>query len=142
MKQFSFNNNEITAGIKFTKTINENLGSILRSENVDIKHISFIYCTDDFLSALNMKYLKHDTLTDVLTFTLSTINAPLEAEIYISVERVRENATIFKTDYQRELLRVMIHGILHLCGYNDTTLGEQDIIRKRENYYLDSFGFT
>jgi probable rRNA maturation factor len=88
------------------------------------------------LLTLNRQYLNHDTLTDILTFTLSGTASSIVAEIYISVERVRENAVSLKTDYQQELLRVMIHGILHLCGYSDHTPKQKTLMRKKENHYL------
>lgn len=89
---------------------------------------------------LNKKYLNHDTLTDILTFTLSGVSLPIISEIYISVERVKENAQIHKVDFLHELYRVMIHGILHLCGYNDHTVEEQQEIRNKENFYLIQTG--
>lgn len=115
---------------------------MLKSEEVSIKRISFIFCTDDYLLTLNQEYLKHNTLTDVITFTLSATNAPIESEIYISVERVYENAKAYKIDYQQELFRVMIHGILHLCGYKDKTATQKTVMREKENFYLESFDFT
>jgi len=86
--------------------------------------------------ALNKKYLGHDFLTDVLTFRLSDPGLPVVSEIYISVERVRENALSLKTIYGQELFRVMIHGILHLCGYKDDTIKQSKLIQKKEDYYL------
>lgn len=92
--------------------------------------------------ALNQQYLNHDTLTDVLTFTLSDTGSPVIAEIYISIERVHENAALLKTTYSQELFRVMIHGILHLCGYLDHTLKQKTLIRKKEDHYLALLGST
>lgn len=101
-----------------------------------------MFCTDDYLLSLNQQFLDHNTLTDILTFTLSESGAPVESEIYISIERVRENAASFNTVYRQEFLRVIIHGILHLCGYSDHTKEEKASIRKKENYYLDKLGST
>jgi len=78
-------------------------------------------------------------LTDVITFPLSEVDAPVIAEIYISIDRIKENAKKFNTQYQTELLRVMIHGALHLCGYGDKKASEKSKMRKQENYYLEKF---
>ena len=112
------------------------LATVFAREQVSFKSVLFVFSTDEFLLKLNKEYLKHDTLTDILTFTLSGVSLPMVAEIYISVERVKENAEILKVDFLNELYRVMIHGILHLCGYNDHTTGEKQKMRKKENFYL------
>ena len=110
--------------------------SILIQEKVIFKSISYIFCTDEFLLKLNQQYLNHDTLTDILTFTLSNTPRPLVAEIYISIERVRENAQNLSIPFLQELYRVMIHGILHLCGYSDHSDSEKIIMRQKEDSYL------
>jgi rRNA maturation RNase YbeY len=86
-----------------------------------------------------MEYLHHDTLTDILTFTLSETSLPIISEIYISVERVKENSRILKTNYEEELHRVIIHGILHLCGFSDHTPQLKEEMRNKENYYLNKY---
>jgi rRNA maturation RNase YbeY len=88
------------------------------------------------LLKLNQQYLNHDTLTDILTFTLSGSSLPIVSEIYISIERVKENAADLKINFLSELYRVIIHGILHLCGYSDTSKLEKSEMRKKEDYYL------
>ena len=105
-------------------------------EHIAFQSVSYIFCTDDFLLKLNQEYLKHDTLTDILTFTLSESSLPVVAEIYISVERVLENSSDLKVPFVTELNRVMIHGILHLCGYSDHTPQEKTTMREKEDYYL------
>jgi rRNA maturation RNase YbeY len=109
---------------------------VFAEEHVAFQSVSYIFCTDDFLLKLNQEYLKHDTLTDILTFTLSGSSLPVVSEIYISVERVLENSSDLKIPFTTELNRVMIHGILHLCGYNDHTPEEKKTMRKKEDYYL------
>ena len=136
-----FNNNRISPGIRFTKEFKSFLTSIFTNEHVEFERVSYIFCKDDYLLALNQKYLNHDTLTDILTFNLSE-SAAIESDIYISIERVKENALLLKTTYRKELFRVMIHGILHLCGYNDTTLKQKAEMRKKENFYLSLLSFT
>jgi rRNA maturation RNase YbeY len=88
---------------------------------------------------MNQQYLKHSTLTDVITFPFSTKDEPVSAEIYISIERIRENAKTYGIQYQNELLRVMIHGALHLCGYDDKKKSLQLQMRAKEDYYLNQF---
>jgi rRNA maturation RNase YbeY len=136
-----FHNNGISPGTRLSGETKQFLISIFKSEQVEFKKVSFIFCTDDFLLKLNQQYLNQDTFTDILTFTLSDSGAPIVAEIYISVERVRENAGTLQTGYHPELFRVMIHGILHLCGYSDHTSRQKALMRKKENYYLSILTF-
>lgn len=112
------------------------LSAVFAQEMVPFKSVSYIFCTDEYLLKLNQEYLKHDTLTDILTFSLSNTNLPIVAEIYISIERVKENAATLNTPFLEELYRVMIHGILHLCGYSDGNNEEKAQMREKENYYL------
>jgi probable rRNA maturation factor len=104
--------------------------------------VSYIFCTDNFLLELNQKFLGHNTLTDILTFVISEKKSPVIGEIYISIERVKENAFEINANFSKELVRVMIHGILHLCGYEDHSAQEKKIMRHREDYYLFKYGFT
>lgn len=95
--------------------------------------INYIFCDDEFLLSLNKKFLKHDTLTDIITFDYSQ---QVSSDIFIGIPRVKQNAKKFNASFEKELMRVMIHGILHLCGYNDKTKKEKVIIRKKEEEYL------
>ena len=108
--------------------------SVIRKEKRNSGEINFIFCNDAFLYALNKKFLKHTTLTDIITFQYPSKN--LSGEIFISIPRVKENAKKFKTDFENELCRVMIHGVLHLCGYNDKKRNERKKMRRKEDYYL------
>jgi rRNA maturation RNase YbeY len=112
------------------------IASILTQEKVSFKSISYIFCNDEFLLKLNQQYLNHDTLTDILTFTLSNSKMPLVSEIYISIERVKENAGNLDIPFLNELHRVMIHGVLHLCGYADHSDVEKLMMRQKEDFYL------
>ena len=109
---------------------------LFKNEKTSLKRIDYIFCSDDFLLNINLEHLNHNTLTDIITFPLTNKNQPVEGEIYICVDRVKENAKIFKVPYQNELLRVLIHGALHLCGYKDKNKYQQDEMRKKENQYL------
>jgi len=113
--------------------------TLFEEQHTTLEKLSYIFCTDEYLLELNSKYLNHTTLTDVITFPLSEVDAPVIAEIYISIDRIKENAKKFNTQYQTELLRVMIHGALHLCGYGDKKASEKSKMREKENYYLEKF---
>ncbi|HUZ58490.1 MAG TPA: rRNA maturation RNase YbeY [Hanamia sp.] len=136
MGTISFNNHVISGVLKDKLLLKTFLSSIFAEERFDFKSVSYVFCTDEFLLKLNQEYLKHDTLTDILTFTLSGTSLPIVSEIYISVERVRENAQNLDVKYEDELHRVMIHGILHLCGYSDHSPKEKAEMRSKEDYYL------
>lgn len=112
------------------------LASIFRKEGKALQDLSYVFCTDEFLLNLNQQFLKHDTLTDIISFELSPKGEDVEGEIYISIDRIRENASAFRTSFINELHRVMIHGALHLCGYKDKSKKEQELMRAMENKYL------
>jgi len=114
------------------------LESATNNEGRTLGELVFNFCSDESLSKINKEFLNHDTLTDVITFDYSTLN-DISGEIFISIDRVRENAAEFQQSFEQELKRVMIHGLLHLCGYNDKTTKEKVLMSTRENYYLDSF---
>ena len=129
-------------GIKFSVSLKSEvrnwlIKSALR-EGFTLNQLHFVFCNDDFLLSLNRKFLDHKTLTDILTFDYTSENSPenLSGEIYISIDRVKENAKRFSVDFETELHRVMIHGILHLCGYRDKTNPQKKEMRKKEDFYL------
>jgi probable rRNA maturation factor len=101
--------------------------------------LNYIFCSDDYLIKLNKQFLKHNTFTDIITFDLSENEEIIKGEVYISTERVAENAKIFKVSYNNELYRVIIHGALHLSGFGDKSKKEKDEMRSLENYNLDIF---
>ena len=141
MATIIFNNNGISPTLKDKPFLKIMLTSIFEEEGFDFESVSYIFCTDEYLLRLNQQYLNHDTLTDVITFTLSETSLPIISEIYISVERVRENAVLHKATYEDEIHRVMIHGILHLCGYSDHTPELKFEMRTKEDYYLNKMSF-
>ena len=114
------------------------LESAAKTEGRTLGELSFNFCSDDSLSKINKEFLNHDTLTDVITFDYSALKE-VSGEIFISTDRVRENASEFQQSFEVEIRRVMIHGLLHLCGYNDKTTKEKSLMSDRENFYLDSF---
>src|SRR5699024_4049701 len=108
------------------------LFSVIQSENKNLDEIGYVFCDDAFLLKLNQEYLQHDTFTDIISFDYSYQNT-LQGEIYISTERVAENAEKFGVEFDEELLRVMAHGVLHLCGYKDKTAEEKEKMREKED---------
>lgn len=109
----------------------------ISAEACQLTNLNFIFCNDTYLHKINVTYLNHDTLTDVITFPYTSEGDPIEGDIYISIDRIKENATKFDVTFLKELKRVMIHGVLHLCGYGDKSEAEQKIMRAKENFYLD-----
>ena len=112
--------------------------NVILEENKELGKVNYIFCDDKYLLGKNIKYLDHDTLTDIITFNYCEGDM-ISSDIMISVERVMENSSIFENSFSEELNRVMIHGILHLIGYNDKTDSEKEIIRKKEDYYVNKF---
>ena len=108
---------------------------VITSENKEIGEINYIFCSDEYLLERNIKYLDHDTLTDIITFNYCK-GQIITSDIMISIDRVKENSTIFDNSFTEELHRVMIHGILHLIGYDDKTEKEKNLMREKENFYL------
>jgi rRNA maturation RNase YbeY len=132
MIEFNFETDfELKNPIKLQKWISETI----ISEGFELGELLYIFCDDEYLHKLNIEYLNHDTLTDVISFDYN-IGKIINGEIYISVERVAENAIDFKTDFENELHRVMIHGVLHFCGYKDKSDTEERIMRQKEEECL------
>ena len=123
---FELENEEVV--IEWLQKIIERAGCVLRSLN-------FVFCSDDYLHRLNIEYLDHDTLTDILTFPYAE-PPNIEGDIFISVDRIRDNAADFAVGFEHELHRVMAHGILHLCGFGDKTSAEQTVMRAKEDEAL------
>jgi rRNA maturation RNase YbeY len=112
---------------------------LIKKEGGTLSEINYIFCSDDFLLNMNRDFLQHDYYTDIITFGLSDKNQPIEAEIYISIDRVKDNARSLENSYQQEMLRVIFHGALHLCGYKDKTKSEISTMRAKEDQYLQLF---
>lgn len=108
---------------------------VVEQEGKELVSLTYVFCSDEYLFRLNQEYLQHDTYTDVITFPYGEENE-IEGDIFISIERVKENAATFKTSFERELHRVMVHGLLHLCGYGDKGEEESSLMRKMESDYL------
>ena len=106
---------------------------IIEAENHRLDELSYVFTSDESLLEINQSYLNHDTYTDIITFDYSDEANTINGEILISVDRVKENAENFEVEFVHELARVMIHGVIHLLGYNDKTANEKTIMREKEN---------
>lgn len=114
------------------------LSAVILSENKKEGEISYIFCDDEYLHKINVEYLNHDTLTDIISFDY-TVGNELNGDIFVSVERVRDNALDFNTSFDDELKRVLAHGILHYCGYKDKSDSEAELMRSKEDEKIAMF---
>ena len=114
------------------------LDKVAQSEGFTLGDLTYIFCNDDYLLELNKTYLKHDTLTDIITFDYVS-GTVVSGDIFISVERLLDNAQTFNETFKNERLRVMAHGLLHLMGFNDKSAEDQVIMRKKENEKIKMF---
>ena len=112
--------------------------TIVLSENKTLGEISYIFCDDAYLHNINMQYLNHDTLTDIISFDY-TEGDVLSGDIFVSIERVKDNAIDFKVAFEEELMRVLAHGVLHYCGYKDKTDTDAALMRAKENEKIKMF---
>lgn len=110
---------------------------IFKKEKTKLESLQFVFCSDDFLLEINRQYLKHDYFTDIITFNLG--DKEVAGEVYISIDRVKDNAAAYKTSFKKELHRVIFHGALHLCGYKDKLNEEKKIMRVKEDRYLQEY---
>jgi len=117
------------------RKLKENIHFLLKNEGFICQEINIILCTDEYLLALNERFLKHDYYTDIITFDNSQGNL-ITGELYISLDRVKENAVKFNVKVEIELYRVIIHGVLHLAGYKDKSSLEKKLMTEKEDYYL------
>lgn len=120
--------------INFNKT-KDWIIQVIKFEKKQLGDLEYVFCSDDYLHQINVKHLKHNTLTDIITFDYC-VDDIIHGEIFISTERVAENAKNFIKTFDNELKRVIIHGVLHLIGYNDKTAEESKQMRAKEDFYL------
>jgi rRNA maturation RNase YbeY len=113
---------------------------LVKEQGFKLGELSYIFLNDEGLHKINLEYLKHDTYTDIITFDNSEDEDVIEGDIFISVERIAENAKKFKVDFEIELTRVMAHGVLHLCGYLDKKPDDVKLMREMEDKYVAKYG--
>lgn len=131
----------LVSDFRFTRRLNCKafIQQLFRKEKQPLESISYIFCNDEYLLEINRTHLKHDYYTDIISFDLSAPGEPTTAEIYISIDRVKENARTHKEAFQRELHRVIFHGALHLCGYKDKSAKDAALMRKKEEECLKEY---
>ncbi len=134
-----FNYADREASITNKRTLRSFITNIFQMEGKKLERLDYIFCSDEYLLKINQDFLKHDTYTDIVSFDLSTNTKETTGEIYISIDRVKENAIQLKHHFGVELLRVLFHGALHLCGYGDKTKNEMAIMREKENFYIEMY---
>jgi probable rRNA maturation factor len=122
--------------LKTPRKVTSWIKRVIEEERSSIEEINYVFCPDSYLLTLNQGFLKHNTLTDIITFDNSEGRGSLEGEIYISIDRVKENAAKYNVSFDDELCRVMIHGVLHLLGYKDKKPSEKALMRKKEEACL------
>lgn len=131
-----FFNEDVQFALKQKRLIRNWIKNTIISEGHQLQELNYIFCSDAFLLSMNMEYLKHDTLTDIITFDNSESALKISGDIFISIERVRENALKYQVAERDELHRVMIHGALHLLGYQDKRKADKSIMTQKEDFYL------
>ena len=112
---------------------------LFQKEGVKVEAINYIFCSDQYLLKINKDFLNHNTYTDIITFQYTAPKTPVQSDIYISMDRVRENARLYHTSFLKELCRVLFHGALHLCGYKDKSEKDVKLMRSKEDSYLDQY---
>ena len=132
---FFFDNVSIT--LRDRTAVKRRIEALFNKERKKLKQLSYIFCSDAALLRINRQYLKHDYYTDIITFNLSAKGEGITGEVYISVDRVKENAKSQGEPVKSELLRVIFHGALHLCGYDDKTPAEKSRMRRKEDQYIN-----
>ena len=139
MASVSFYSADVSIPIKHRAKVRKLIIHLFAEERTPLQTLSFIFCSDKYLLRLNKKHLNRDYYTDVITFDISNPSEQMVGEVYLSTERIKENAKAYNETYEKELLRVMIHGALHLCGYKDKTTVAEKKMRVKEEYYLQLF---
>lgn len=114
------------------------ISGLIESEGKSLGEVNYIFCSDEYLLKINKEYLEHDYFTDIITFDYCEGNQ-ISGDIFISIDRVRENAREYDVGFNNELVRVIFHGLLHLVGYNDKHNDEVELMRQKEDFYLDYF---
>lgn len=138
LRRIHFFAEEIEYSLKNKGLIRQWIGNTVKAEGFKkVGELSFILCDDAYLLSINQQYLDHNTYTDIITFDNSDDENTISGDIFISVDRTKENAVLFNVSETRELHRVMIHGVLHLCGYLDETKEDKELMTEKEDFYLN-----
>ena len=136
MATVSFRSADRTLQIPGKTHLKAFIQSLFKKEKIALDSITYIFCSDEFLLQMNRDFLQHDYYTDIITFGLSDKGQPVEAEVYISLDRIKDNSKTHNTTQTDETLRVIFHGALHLCDYKDKKKSEITVMRQKEDQYL------
>jgi probable rRNA maturation factor len=141
MPAITFHAEDISYNLKQKTAVRNWLTDTIKAEGYKLKELTYIFCTDEYLLQINRQYLDHDTYTDIITFDNSEQDGVIIGDIFISIERIRENAANFNVTETQELHRVLIHGALHLLGYKDKTATDKKKMTSKEDFYLERRSF-
>ncbi|MEM9919249.1 MAG: rRNA maturation RNase YbeY [Bacteroidota bacterium] len=130
-----FHNESIEFQLADAEKVSSWLQAVAQAEQKEVGNLNFIFCSDEYLHQINVEYLQHDTFTDVISFPYAT--DIVEGDVFISIERIRENAELYKVAFEQELYRVMVHGTLHLIGFEDKSPEDKKRMTQKEDQYLD-----
>ena len=134
-----FFSHDVPTSLKNATKLKQFIELIFKKEMQSLNSINYIFCSDRVILEINKKYLNHDFYTDVITFDLSTDHKAISAEVYISIERIRDNSKKLGLTIKSEFHRVLFHAALHLCGYNDKKKKDEEVMRKKENELLAKY---
>jgi len=142
MPAITFFEEDINYKLKNKIRVKQWINDTIRAEGFKLSELAYIFCSDAYLLKINQQYLDHDTYTDIITFDNSERDDVVLGDIFISIERIRENATKFNVSENTELHRVIVHGVLHLLGYKDKTATDKQKMTEKEDFYLGKRGFN
>lgn len=139
MAKINFHFLDITPALTGRNALKQFIETLFEQEKTRLETLSYVFCSDEYLLKMNRDFLKHDFYTDVITFDLSSNKKEVVGEVYISLDRVRDNARTIGISFRNELHRVIFHGALHLCGYKDKTKADIVLMRSKEDQYLKAY---
>jgi rRNA maturation RNase YbeY len=142
MPAIQFFEEDITYKLKNKTAVRKWITETVINEGFKLAELTYVFCSDEYLLQINQQYLNHDTYTDIITFDNSEEHNTIAGDIFISIERIKENAAKFAVTETQELHRVIIHGALHLLGYKDKTVADKKKMTLKEDYYLNKRGFN
>lgn len=137
-----FFNEDIDFKFQHKNLLKKWLKKVAETEGFKMKNLNYIFCSDEYLHKINVEYLEHDTYTDIITFDNSEEESDIEGDIFVSIERIKDNSQELKTVFEDEFKRVLVHGLLHLCGYGDHTDEEEIEMRNKEDFYIQQFSLN
>jgi probable rRNA maturation factor len=132
----NFFNEDIDFKLKGKNNFKAWLKKVAEKEGFRINNLNYIFCSDQYLHKINLEYLDHDTYTDIITFDNSEDENTIEGDIFVSIDRIKDNAISLETQFDEEIKRVIVHGLLHLCGYGDHSAEDKSEMRRLESEFI------